>query len=45
MNPGTIIVSLVLIVLVAGIIIRLRKDRKKGKSSCIRASSVREHVS
>lgn len=34
MNPGTIIVSLVLIALVAGIIIRLRKDRKKGKSSC-----------
>jgi len=34
MNAGTIIVTLVLIAAVAGIILRMRKDRKKGKSSC-----------
>ena len=33
-NTGTIIVSIALIGLVAGIIIRLRKDKKQGKSSC-----------
>ncbi|MBQ6289730.1 MAG: FeoB-associated Cys-rich membrane protein [Clostridia bacterium] len=33
-NAGTIIVCLVLIGLVTGIIIRLRKDKKQGKSSC-----------
>lgn len=33
-NAGTIIVSIALIGLVAGIIIRLRKDKKQGKSSC-----------
>ncbi len=33
-NTGTIIVSIVLIGLVAGIIVRLRRDRKQGKSSC-----------
>ena len=33
-NAGTIIVSIVLIGLVAGIIVRLHRDRKQGKSSC-----------
>ena len=33
-NAGTIIVCLVLIGLVTGIILRLRKDKKQGKSSC-----------
>ena len=33
-NAGTIAVSLILIALVATIIIRLRKDKKQGKSSC-----------
>ena len=33
-NAGTVIVSIALIGLVAGIIIRLRGDRKRGKSSC-----------
>ncbi len=33
-NAGTIIVSLVLIALVTGIILQLRRDKKQGKSSC-----------
>ena len=33
-NAGTILVTLVLIALVIGIVIRLRKDKKLGKSSC-----------
>ena len=33
-NAGTIVVSLLLIGLVTVIIIRLRRDRKQGKSSC-----------
>lgn len=33
-NAGTIAVSLVLIGVVALIVVRLRKDRKKGKCSC-----------
>ena len=33
-NAGTIIISLALLGLVIGIIIRLRKDKKQGKSSC-----------
>ena len=33
-NMGTIVVSIALIALVAGIVIRMRKDRKQGKSSC-----------
>ena len=33
-NLGTIIISLALLGLVIGIIIRLRKDKKQGKSSC-----------
>ena len=33
-NAGTILVSLLLIGLVAGIIVKLRKDKKQGKSSC-----------
>lgn len=33
-NAGTIIVSVLLAALVAGIVIRLRKDKKQGKSSC-----------
>ena len=33
-NTGTVIVSIVLIALVTGIIIRLRKDKKQGKTSC-----------
>ncbi|MBR0514517.1 MAG: FeoB-associated Cys-rich membrane protein [Clostridia bacterium] len=33
-NAGTVLISLILIGLVAAIIIRLRKDRKQGKSVC-----------
>ena len=33
-NAGTIVVSLLLIGLVILIIVRLRKDKKQGKSSC-----------
>ena len=33
-NAGTIVGSLLLIALVAWIVIRMRKDRKQGKSSC-----------
>ena len=33
-NAGTIIVTIALIALVAGIVIRMRKDKKQGKSSC-----------
>ena len=33
-NAGTIIVSLVLLGLVVWIIVRMRRDRKQGKSSC-----------
>ena len=33
-NAGTIIVSLVLAGIVAAVIARMHKDRKKGKSSC-----------
>ena len=33
-NAGTILISLALIALVTGIIIRLRRDKKQGKSSC-----------
>ena len=33
-NAGTIVVSLMLIGLVTRVIIRLRKDKKQGKSSC-----------
>lgn len=33
-NIGTILISLALIGAAAGIILRLRKDRKQGKSSC-----------
>ncbi len=33
-NAGTIVVSLLLAGLVALIIVRLRRDRKRGKSSC-----------
>ena len=33
-NAGTIIASILLIGLVTWIIIRMRKDRKQGKSSC-----------
>ena len=33
-NAGTILISIALIGLVTGIIIRLRKDKKQGKSSC-----------
>ena len=33
-NAGTIIISLALLGLVTGIIVRLRKDKKQGKSSC-----------
>ncbi len=33
-NAGTIIISLLLIGLVALIIVQLRRDKKKGKSSC-----------
>ena len=33
-NAGTIIVSIALIALVTGIVIRMRKDKKRGKSTC-----------
>ena len=33
-NAGTIAVSLALLGLVAAILLRLRKDRKQGKSTC-----------
>ena len=33
-NAGTILISLALTALVTGIIIRLRRDKKQGKSSC-----------
>ena len=34
-NAGTIVGSLLLVALVAWIVIRMRKDRKQGKSSCV----------
>ena len=33
-NLGTILVSLALIGLVAGILVRLRRDKKQGKTAC-----------
>ncbi|MCR5484940.1 MAG: FeoB-associated Cys-rich membrane protein [Clostridiales bacterium] len=33
-NLVTILISIAIILLVAGIIIKLRKDKKNGKSSC-----------
>ena len=33
-NAGTVIVSIALAGIIAGIIIRLRRDRKQGKASC-----------
>ena len=33
-NAGTIVVCIALIALVTGIVIRMRKDKKQGKSSC-----------
>ena len=33
-NAGTVIVSIALIALVAGILVRLCKNKKQGKSSC-----------
>ena len=33
-NAGTILVSIVLIAWVTGIVFRMRKDQKQGKSSC-----------
>ena len=33
-NAGTILISLALVAVSAGIIIRMRRDKKKGKSSC-----------
>ena len=33
-NAGTIVVSLVLIGIVAWVIVKLRRDKKHGKSSC-----------
>jgi len=33
-NAGTILVSIVLAAAAAGIVIRLRKEKKQGKSSC-----------
>lgn len=33
-NLGTILIAAVLIVIVAGIIFSIKKDKKKGKSSC-----------
>ena len=33
-NAGTIVASIALIALVTGIVIRMRKDKKQGKSSC-----------
>ena len=34
LNWGTIVVCVVLAAIVAGIIIKMRKDKKAGKSSC-----------
>ena len=33
-NWGSILVGLILIALVAGVVIKLRRDKKRGKSSC-----------
>lgn len=33
-NAGTIVVSLALIGLITGIVVKLRKDKKKGKCAC-----------
>ncbi|MBO4927187.1 MAG: FeoB-associated Cys-rich membrane protein [Clostridiales bacterium] len=33
-NLGTIVISLVLLAIVAGIILSIWRDKKKGKSSC-----------
>ena len=33
-NIGTIVISLILIAIVAGIIVKMVRDKKKGKSSC-----------
>ena len=33
-NAGTILVSILLAGLVTGIIVKLRKDKKRGKTSC-----------
>ena len=33
-NAGTVIVSIALVALVAGIVIRMYKDKKQGKTSC-----------
>ncbi len=33
-NAGTIVISLMLIVMVAGILVLLHRDKKQGKSSC-----------
>ena len=33
-NAGTILISLALIALAAGIIVKLHRDKKQGKSSC-----------
>lgn len=33
-NAGTILVSLLLIALITGVVLQLRKDKKQGKSSC-----------
>ena len=33
-NAGTILISLALIALAAGIVVKLRRDKKQGKSSC-----------
>lgn len=33
-NLGTIIISLVLVSMVVGIILSMRRDKKQGKSSC-----------
>ncbi|MDE6149384.1 MAG: FeoB-associated Cys-rich membrane protein [Ruminococcus sp.] len=33
-NIGTIIIGLIVFVLIAGIVIKLVKDKRKGKTSC-----------
>ncbi len=33
-NWGTILTAAVLVLIIGGIIIKMRKDRKKGKSAC-----------
>ena len=33
-NAGTILISLALVALAAGIVVKLRRDKKQGKSSC-----------